>query len=124
MCRCERDSLGRFCPHALCYRCQTVVRSALPRGTLTSKLCNRLLHNCGSCSTWRGTKLGGFQRAQAANRLILLMLHRPEALRRLVTSAHADTEAGRVLNISEAAELLEVTRVTIYAWIEAKRLLA
>jgi excisionase family DNA binding protein len=48
----------------------------------------------------------------------------PEALRRLVTSASADTEAGRVLSISEAAELLEVTRVTIYAWIEAKRLLA
>ena len=48
----------------------------------------------------------------------------PEALRRLVTSARADTEAGRVLSISEAAELLEVTRVTIYAWIEAKRLLA
>jgi excisionase family DNA binding protein len=48
----------------------------------------------------------------------------PETLRRLVTSARADTEAGRVLSISEAAELLEVTRVTIYAWIEAKRLLA
>jgi excisionase family DNA binding protein len=48
----------------------------------------------------------------------------PEALRRLVTAARADTEAGRVLSISEAAELLEVTRVTIYAWIEAKRLLA
>jgi excisionase family DNA binding protein len=48
----------------------------------------------------------------------------PEALRRMVTSAHADTEAGRVLSISEAAELLEVTRVTIYSWIEAKRLLA
>jgi len=48
----------------------------------------------------------------------------PEALRRLVTPARADTEAGRVLSISEAAELLEVTRVTIYAWIEAKRLLA
>jgi excisionase family DNA binding protein len=48
----------------------------------------------------------------------------PEALRRLVTSARADTEVGRVLSISEAAELLEVTRVTIYAWIEAKRLLA
>src|ERR1022692_535144 len=48
----------------------------------------------------------------------------PEALRRLVTPARADTEAGRVLSISEAAELLEVTRVTIYAWIEAKRLRA
>jgi excisionase family DNA binding protein len=48
----------------------------------------------------------------------------PEALRRLVTPAPADTEAGRVLSISEAAELLDVTRVTIYAWIEAKRLLA
>ncbi len=48
----------------------------------------------------------------------------PEALRRLVVPARADTEAGRVLSISEAAELLEVTRVTIYAWIEAKRLLA
>jgi excisionase family DNA binding protein len=29
-----------------------------------------------------------------------------------------------VLSISEAAERLEVTRVTVYAWIEAKRLLA
>ncbi len=48
----------------------------------------------------------------------------PEALRRLVTPGPVDTEAGRVLSISEAAELLEVTRVTIYAWIEAKRLLA
>jgi excisionase family DNA binding protein len=48
----------------------------------------------------------------------------PEALRRLVVPARADMEAGRVLSISEAAEFLEVTRVTIYAWIEAKRLLA
>lgn len=48
----------------------------------------------------------------------------PEGLRRLVVPARADMEAGRVLSISEAAELLEVTRVTIYAWIEAKRLLA
>jgi excisionase family DNA binding protein len=48
----------------------------------------------------------------------------PEALRRLVGPARADTEAGRVLSISEAAERLEVTRVTIYAWVEAKRLLA
>jgi excisionase family DNA binding protein len=48
----------------------------------------------------------------------------PEALRRLVTSTRADTEAGRVVSISEAAERLEVTRVTIYAWIEANRLLA
>lgn len=48
----------------------------------------------------------------------------PEALRRLVIPTRADTAAGRVLSISEAAELLEVTRVTIYAWIEAKRLLA
>jgi excisionase family DNA binding protein len=29
-----------------------------------------------------------------------------------------------VLSVSEASELLEVTRVTVYAWIEAKRLLA
>jgi len=42
----------------------------------------------------------------------------------LIVPAHADTEAGRVLSISEAAERLEVTRVTVYAWIEAKRLLA
>jgi excisionase family DNA binding protein len=48
----------------------------------------------------------------------------PEALRRLVVPARADTESGRVLSISEAAERLEVTRVTIYAWVEAKRLLA
>jgi excisionase family DNA binding protein len=48
----------------------------------------------------------------------------PEALRRLVVAGRSDSEAGRVLSISEAAELLDVTRVTIYAWIESKRLLA
>jgi excisionase family DNA binding protein len=48
----------------------------------------------------------------------------PEALRRLIVPARTDDKAARVLSISEAAELLEVTRVTIYAWIEAKRLLA
>lgn len=48
----------------------------------------------------------------------------PEALRRLVVSRHADSGEGRVISISEAAELLEVTRVTVYAWIESKRLLA
>jgi excisionase family DNA binding protein len=48
----------------------------------------------------------------------------PEALRRLVVPGRTDSEAGRVLSISEAAELLDVTRVTIYAWIESKRLLA
>lgn len=46
------------------------------------------------------------------------------ALQRLVTAAPTDTDEGRVLSISEAAELLQVTRVTVYAWIEAKRLLA
>jgi excisionase family DNA binding protein len=48
----------------------------------------------------------------------------PPALQRLVTSARPATDEGRVLSISEAAERLDVTRVTIYAWIEAKRLLA
>ena len=49
----------------------------------------------------------------------------PEALRRLVVSRGADSgDEGRVLSISEAAEILEVTRVTVYAWIESKRLLA
>jgi excisionase family DNA binding protein len=47
----------------------------------------------------------------------------PEALRRLVIS-RSDSGEGRVLSISEAAEALEVTRVTVYAWIESKRLLA
>jgi excisionase family DNA binding protein len=47
----------------------------------------------------------------------------PQALRRLVVS-RADSGQGRVLSISEAAELLQVTRVTVYAWIESKRLLA
>ena len=46
------------------------------------------------------------------------------ALQRLVTSARPSVEEGRVLSVSEASELLEVTRVTVYAWIEAKRLLA
>jgi excisionase family DNA binding protein len=49
---------------------------------------------------------------------------RPEALRRLVVSGGSDSGEGRVLSISEAAEFLEVTRVTVYAWIESRRLLA
>jgi excisionase family DNA binding protein len=48
----------------------------------------------------------------------------PDALRRLVVARGSDSGEGRVLSISEAAELLDVTRVTIYAWIESKRLLA
>jgi excisionase family DNA binding protein len=48
----------------------------------------------------------------------------PAALRRLVVSRGSDNGEGRVLSISQAAELLEVTRVTVYAWIESKRLLA
>jgi excisionase family DNA binding protein len=48
----------------------------------------------------------------------------PEALRRLVVARSSDANEGRVLSISEAAELLDVTRVTVYAWIESKRLLA
>jgi excisionase family DNA binding protein len=48
----------------------------------------------------------------------------PEALRRLVVPRSSDSNEGRVLSISEAAEALEVTRVTVYAWIESKRLLA
>jgi len=47
----------------------------------------------------------------------------PERLRRLVV-AHDRSDPGRFLSISEAAERLEVTRVTVYAWIESKRLLA
>lgn len=46
----------------------------------------------------------------------------PESLHKLVVTRSSDE--GRVLSISEAAELLNVTRVTIYAWIESKRLLA
>ncbi len=48
----------------------------------------------------------------------------PPALQRLITATPADSDEGRVLSISEAAERLEVTRVTVYAWIESKRLLA
>ena len=48
----------------------------------------------------------------------------PEALRRLVVARNSDSGEGRVLSISEAAEALDVTRVTVYAWIESKRLLA
>jgi excisionase family DNA binding protein len=46
----------------------------------------------------------------------------PDALRKLIKAR--SSEQGRVLSISEAAERLDVTRVTIYAWIESKRLLA
>jgi excisionase family DNA binding protein len=48
----------------------------------------------------------------------------PDALRRLVIAPKSDSSQARVLSISEAAESLEVTRVTVYAWIESKRLLA
>ena len=48
----------------------------------------------------------------------------PETLRRLVVARQSHSGEGRVLSISEAAELLDVTRVTVYAWIESKRLLA
>lgn len=48
----------------------------------------------------------------------------PDALRRLVVARSSDSNEGRVLSISEAAEALAVTRVTVYAWIESKRLLA
>jgi excisionase family DNA binding protein len=48
----------------------------------------------------------------------------PEGLRRLVVARSSDSAEGRVLSISEAAEALDVTRVTVYAWIESKRLLA
>ncbi len=48
----------------------------------------------------------------------------PETLRRLVVARDSDSSDRRVLSISEAAEMLEVTRVTVYAWIESKRLLA
>jgi excisionase family DNA binding protein len=49
--------------------------------------------------------------------------HLPVRLRQLVV-APLDPDAGHFLSVSEAAERLEVTRVTIYAWIEAERLLA
>jgi excisionase family DNA binding protein len=45
-----------------------------------------------------------------------------DALRKILVARRS--EQGRVLSISEAAEHLEVTRVTVYAWIETKRLLA
>jgi excisionase family DNA binding protein len=48
----------------------------------------------------------------------------PEALRRLVVARQSDSGTGKVLSISEAAEFLDVTRVTVYAWIESERLLA
>jgi excisionase family DNA binding protein len=48
----------------------------------------------------------------------------PEALRRFVAAHGSYSGEGRVLSISEAAEALDVTRVTVYAWIESKRLLA
>jgi excisionase family DNA binding protein len=48
----------------------------------------------------------------------------PESLRRLVVARSSHSNEGRVLSISEAAEALDVTRVTVYAWIESKRLLA
>ena len=44
------------------------------------------------------------------------------ALRKVIKTRRS--EPGKLLSISEAAEQLQVTRVTIYAWIKAKRLLA
>jgi excisionase family DNA binding protein len=48
----------------------------------------------------------------------------PAALQRLATSNGEDTHDPRVLTVSEAADLLRVTCVTVYAWIEEQRLLA
>jgi excisionase family DNA binding protein len=48
----------------------------------------------------------------------------PPALQGLISSSCLDSDGRRVLSISEAAERLKVTRVTVYAWIESKRLLA
>lgn len=48
----------------------------------------------------------------------------PEGLRRLIVPRRADSTEGRVSSISEAAELLEITRATVYAWIKSERLLA
>ncbi len=48
----------------------------------------------------------------------------PPALQRFITATLADSDDGGVLSINEAAERLGVTRVTVYAWIEARRLLA
>jgi excisionase family DNA binding protein len=45
----------------------------------------------------------------------------PEALRRFVVRAEP---AMDLLNLSEAADRLQVSRPTVYAWIEAKRMLA
>ena len=48
----------------------------------------------------------------------------PPAPQRLITFTKAASDEGRVLSFSEAADLLKVTRVTVYAWIETKRRLA
>jgi excisionase family DNA binding protein len=48
----------------------------------------------------------------------------PPALQRLVNIGRTHPDDGRLLSISEAAGLLKATRVTVYAWIEAKRLIA
>ena len=45
----------------------------------------------------------------------------PEALQRFVVSAPADPQN---LTVSAAAKALQISRVTLYAWIDAKRLLA
>jgi len=46
----------------------------------------------------------------------------PDALRRLMDSRSSHAREARVLSIGEAAELLQVGRMTIDAWIESKRL--
>jgi hypothetical protein len=45
----------------------------------------------------------------------------PKALQRFVVAAPADSNN---LSVSAAAKALEISRVTLYAWIDAKRLLA
>jgi excisionase family DNA binding protein len=56
--------------------------------------------------------------AQASTKHVI-----PKALRRSVVSGELGSNEGK-LSISEAAELLDVTRATVHEWIESTRLLA
>ena len=64
MCRCERDSLGGFCPHDLFYRCQTWVRSQAPSGHIDLEIVQRVAAQLRIVLDMTRNGIGWLQRAQ------------------------------------------------------------
>ena len=97
-----------------------VVRALNVRATLSRKAALFVEQNPKAVT---GIVAEALEEAAAVDALGQTAPKLPQRLSRLVVAA-SPSDPGRFLSISEAAERLEVTRVTVYAWIESKRLLA